>query len=113
LFNIREGMMEYVSVSTSSPDRNSAKKMAKTVVEERLAACVNIFRMDSLYWWQEKVEEEEEYELVFKTRRVLYPELEKRIRELHPYEVPSILSYSIEEGLKDYLGWIDKETKKS
>lgn len=104
--------MEYISVSTSLPDKNSAKKMAKTLVEERLAACTNIFRMDSLYWWQEKIEEEEEYELVFKSRRVLYPELEKRIRELHPYEVPSILSYPIEEGLKDYLGWIDKETRK-
>ncbi len=73
--------MKYISVSTTLPDKNSAKKMAKTLVEERLAACTNIFRIDSLYWWQEKMEEKKEYELVFKTRRVLYPELEKRISE--------------------------------
>ena len=105
--------MEYISVSTTLPDKDAAKKIAKTLVEERLAACVNIFRIDSLYWWRGKIEEEEEYELVFKTRRALYPELEKRVRELHPYELPSILSCPIEEGLKDYLGWIDKETRKS
>lgn len=105
--------MKYISVSTTLTDKNSAKKIAKTLVQERLAACANIFRIESIYWWKEKIEEGEEYELVFKTKRCLYPELEERIRDLHPYEVPSILSYPIEEGLKNYLDWIDQETRKS
>jgi periplasmic divalent cation tolerance protein len=105
--------MEHISVSTTLTDKNSAKKMAKTLVQERLAACANIFRIESIYWWKERIEEGEEYELIFKTKRRLYPELEERIRELHPYEVPSILSYPIEQGLKNYLDWIDQETRKS
>ena len=105
--------MKYISVSTTLTDKNSAKKMAKTLVQERLAACANIFRIESIYWWEEKIEQEEEYELVFKTKRCLYPELEERIRELHSYEVPSILSYPIEQGLKNYLDWINQETRKS
>ena len=105
--------MEYISVSTTLTDKDSAKEMAKILVRERLVACANIFKIESIYWWKEKIEEGEEYELVFKTKRCLYPELKKRIEELHPYEVPSILSYPIEQGLKNYLDWIDQETRKS
>ncbi|MDO9575100.1 MAG: divalent-cation tolerance protein CutA [bacterium] len=102
--------MEYIAVYTTLPDRDSARKLAKALVTERLTACANFFPVESIYRWEGKIEEEREYALILKTREELYPEVEKRIKELHPYKLPAIISYKIERGLGEYLTWIKEIT---
>lgn len=102
--------MQYIAVHTTLPDENTARKIARILVTEKLAACANFFAIESIYYWEGKIEEEGEYALILKTRKELYKEVEKRIRELHPYDLPAIISYKIERGLPQYLGWIGEET---
>ena len=103
--------MKYISVYTSLPDIEKAKEIARAVIDERLCACANIFKVDSIYRWKEKIEEEGEYGLILKTKEKTYNKLEVRIKELHPYEIPMIVTYKIDKGLESYLKWIDEEVK--
>jgi periplasmic divalent cation tolerance protein len=83
-----------------------ARKLALRLVQEKLAACVNVIpKVLSIYSWKGKICMDPECLLLIKTRKNLYSKLEKRIRALHPYEVPEILSFSLEKGSKDYLKW--------
>ena len=82
-------------------------EIAHTVVSEKLVACVNIISsVRSVYLWQGKIEDEGEDLLVIKTHSSRWPEFEKRIKEIHPYEVPEIICVSIEAGYAPYLEWI-------
>jgi len=86
-----------------------AEKIAKSVVSERLAACVNVMPgMKSCYEWEGKLEWAEELLLVMKTTRDRYQELETRVRELHSYELPEILALPVETGLEKYLEWVER-----
>ncbi|MEC4747678.1 divalent-cation tolerance protein CutA [Methylomicrobium sp. Wu6] len=90
------------------PDRDTSEKIAKRLVEGRLAACVNILpALTSVYTWQDRLETAEEHLLLIKTTRDCYPVIEQAIRELHPYELPEIIALPIEQGLPGYLNWID------
>ena len=85
------------------------EKIGNTLVEEKLAACVNITsEIKSVYFWKGKVEEDKEHLLIIKTRKDKFESLEKRVKEIHPYEVPEIVALSIILGSKDYLNWIDE-----
>lgn len=89
--------------------KDKSETVGRTVVEERLAACVNIApSVRSIYRWKGSVETEEEALMFFKTTEAAQMSLTKRIRELHPYEVPEIISFEIKasEGNADYLDWI-------
>jgi periplasmic divalent cation tolerance protein len=98
----------HLLVITNCPDAALAERMARTLVEERLAACVNVLpAMRSLYRWQGQVDSAEEFPLLIKARRADYPALEARIRGLHPYDVPEVIATPIVSGLPEYLGWID------
>lgn len=89
----------------------SAEKIATTIVKEKLAACVNIVpKIKSVYSWKNKICREEEFLLLIKTRSSLYPKLEKRILEIHPYETPEIIQLPIQKGFAGYLNWIVRET---
>ncbi|HID92594.1 MAG TPA: divalent-cation tolerance protein CutA [bacterium (Candidatus Stahlbacteria)] len=103
--------MGYISVYTTLPDAEKAKEIAKTLVSERLCACANIFKVDSVYWWKGNVEEEAEYGIILKTKEDVYTKLEARIKELHPYEVPMIVTHRIDKGAESYLEWIDEEVR--
>lgn len=103
--------MDYISVYTTLPDIEKAKEIARAVINERLCACANIFKIDSVYWWEGKVEEGGEYGLILKTKEAAYNKLETRIRELHPYEVPMIVTYKIDKGTENYFNWIDEEVR--
>jgi periplasmic divalent cation tolerance protein len=97
----------YVTVGS----KREAEKIGFKLVEERLIACANIFPVSSVYRWKGKVERARELVLVAKTRRPLVKRVVKRIRELHSYEIPCIVSFNIERGLKEFLGWIDESTR--
>jgi periplasmic divalent cation tolerance protein len=89
------------------PDEMTARRVATTLVEERLAACVNIVPgLTSIYRWQEAVESAAELLLIIKTGTSVYTQLQDRIRALHPYELPEIIAVSPAGGLPDYFTWI-------
>jgi periplasmic divalent cation tolerance protein len=90
------------------PDRGTSEKIAKRLVEGRLAACVNILPgLASVYTWQDRLETAEEHLLLIKSSSDRYAAIEQAIRELHPYDLPEIIALPITRGLPDYLNWID------
>jgi periplasmic divalent cation tolerance protein len=103
--------LKFIMVYTTLPDKVITKKIATLLVNEDLVACVNFFPVESVYKWKGRLTEDKEYALIMKTRKSLYKKVEKRLKELHPYEVPAIVSYEIIKGLNSYLSWINKETK--
>ncbi|MCL0049761.1 divalent-cation tolerance protein CutA [Peptococcaceae bacterium] len=103
-------MEEYIQVFTTTEKEEDAKKIAKTIVEERLAACVQILGpITSTYWWKESIETSKEWLLFIKSKKSMYEELEKAIKSIHPYQVPEIIAVPVTAGSKDYLGWLKKE----
>jgi len=98
-------------VYCTCPDSATAERIAEAVVDERLAACVNIAPgLTSIYRWQGRIQRDAEVLLIIKTRSTVYPLLEGRIRELHPYEVPEIIALPIQAGSATYLNWITDNT---
>lgn len=103
--------MDALIVLTNCPDEERANAIALAVVEEKLAACVNILpRVQSIYRWQGTVESASEIALLIKSTAANYPALEQRIAELHPYDVPEIIALPITQGLPAYLNWLAAET---
>jgi len=99
-------------VLTNCPDVEVADRIARTIVEQRLAACVNrLAPVESVYRWQGNVERATEVPLLIKTTRERYAEIEQAIRALHPYEVPEIIAMPISAGLASYLRWVADETQ--
>lgn len=103
--------MQYYSVYITTKDEEEARRIGKTLVEEKLAACVNIHPIKSIYRWGGGIEEEEETALLVKTKAELADEVIERVKELHSYEVPCIVSLPIEKGNPAYLKWIKESTK--
>jgi len=100
-------LKQSVLVLTTFPADGDAEKLAATLVEERLAACVNILPpMRSIYRWQGKVERADERQLLIKTGPGRLRALEKRVKELHPYDVPEFLAVIIDKTAPDYLSWL-------
>ncbi len=92
----------------------AARAMARTLVGEGLAACVNVLGpINSIYRWRGAVEDEKEYLLMIKTRAALYRRIERRVRELHSYDVPEVLALPIETGSAPYLEWLFEMTASS
>lgn len=95
-------------VLTTCPNPTAARRLARRLIEEKLAACVNILPIaQSVYCWRGKVESTREWLLLIKSRYADYPRLESRICALHPYELPEIIAVPIARGLAAYLSWID------
>lgn len=104
-------MSEFRVVFCTIDTIERAKQLAHELVKNRLAACVNIIpRGTSIYEWKGEIVEDKEFLLIIKTKATLYSKLETKIKELHPYEVPEIVSLNLEEGSKDYLDWIKDNT---
>lgn len=105
-------MTGYLLILTTVPSEEVAAEIARKLVEERLAACVTFSSpCQSFYWWEGKITQDQEFMLFIKTKESLYPELEKRLKELHPYSVPEILAFAVTRGSESYLNWLEKETK--
>jgi periplasmic divalent cation tolerance protein len=104
-------MNDVIVVLTNAPDEALAIKMGAALVEQKLAACVNILGVcRSVYRWQGKVETAREVPLLIKTTRARYAEVEAVIRAMHVYEVPEIIVLPVENGLPAYLDWVRAET---
>jgi len=102
----------YVVVLMTSPDREEARKIARALLESRLAACVSIWpKGESYFWWEGKIDTEEEFLLIAKTREELLPGLIDTVKNIHSYHVPEIIALPIVGGNRDYLNWLEKETE--
>ena len=102
--------MKYSIVITTCPNREQAQILAKSLLAEHLAACVQLSDISSLYHWNGKLCDEPEVRLTIKTRSELYDALEKYISEKHEYDVPEIIMLPIEKGSAAYLDWIGENT---
>jgi periplasmic divalent cation tolerance protein len=103
---------EYVVVLTTLPGDADASAFARTLVEERLAACVNLLpTMESFYRWEGEIERDTERQVVIKTTRGRVVTLWERVRDLHPYDVPEFVVLPIVDGNDAYLRWIAEATQ--
>lgn len=104
--------MKAAFVYMTARDRNEAMKIGRALVEERLAACVNIFNhVCSLYWWEGAVQEESEVGFIAKTTTDRIEQLTERVKELHSYSVPCVVAWPVEGGNPAYLEWIREESR--
>ncbi|HET8899006.1 MAG TPA: divalent-cation tolerance protein CutA [Rhodanobacteraceae bacterium] len=106
-------MTALVAFSTC-PDASSATHLARALVEEGLAACVNqLPGVTSTYRWQGEVHEDTEVLLLIKTTAGRFADLDARLRELHPYELPELIAWPISDGNADYLAWLGQATRRT
>ena len=104
-------MSDVVVVLTTVPDGEKGEAIARALVEERLAACVNLFApMTSIYRWRGAIERETEQQLLIKTPRGRVPALQARLAALHPYDVPEFLVLSVADSSSAYFEWVVNET---
>ncbi len=101
-------MTSVIVVLVTCPSRAAARRIARTLVEQRLAACVNIVSapVHSIYRWQGKIEQARELLLIIKTVRSRWKAVLQQVRSLHSYQVPEILALPVGEGLPAYLRWV-------
>lgn len=105
-------MKDVLIVLTNCPDTATADRIARTLVENRCAACVNrLAPVASTYRWEGEIEDAQEIPLLIKCTRERYPAVEQTIRELHPYTVPEIIAIPVAAGFTPYLRWVDDETQ--
>ena len=103
---------KYIQVVTTAEHREDVERIARTLVERRLAACVQIVGpISSIYRWRGAIETAQEWQCWIKSRGSLFVQIEQTIRGLHPYEVPEILALPILTGNADYLAWLEQETE--
>jgi periplasmic divalent cation tolerance protein len=105
-------MTDFIQVFITINDKARAKEIAEVLLDKGLAACVQINGpLTSIYKWEDKLVEDQEWLLIAKSSKVHYSELEKQVKEIHVYEVPEILAVKVENGNEDYLSWLNRELK--
>ncbi len=103
---------EYLIVFCTVPDEDTASEISLALVNEKLAACCNIVKgLRSIYFWENEVCDESEMLLIIKTKTTSYENLQSRILNLHPYDVPEVLAITIAKGSQEYLKWVDENVK--
>ena len=101
-----------IIIFITAASEEEATKIATALVEEKLVACGNIIpKIRSIYWWEGKVCQEDEVMLISKSTKSLFPSIMDRVKSLHSYQVPEIISFPISDGLPEYLNWIEEVTK--
>ena len=104
-------MTKFIQVITTTDKRSNSIKITNALLKKRLAACIHVTQIDSRYWWKGKIVRGKEYLIAIKTKKSLYTKVEKEIKANHDYKIPEIVAIPILNGNKDYLNWIEKETK--
>ncbi len=103
-------MTDKIVVLTTCETEEEASTIARTLVEKRLAACVNIMpSVKSIYRWKDKIEDASEILLIIKSRRDLFDALRTEISKIHSYELPELIAIPIVDGSESYLTWLDRE----
>lgn len=101
---------DYIVVSTTSDNRKDCEKIARSLVEKKLSACVQLIGpVVSTYWWKGNVETAEEWLCLAKSKKDLFGDIEEAIKRIHPYETPEIIATPIVVGSNDYLQWLSSE----
>lgn len=100
---------QYGVVLVTAASREEAEAIAHTLIAEKLAACINLFPVHSVYTWNNEVQQEDEWQLFIKSDLSKFSDLEARIRQLHSYEVPEIVALPIVLGSQLYLSWINTQ----
>ena len=104
-------MADALELHVTMPDRERATALARALVDEGLAACVNIVPgVTSIYRWEGRLQEDDEVLCLIKTRPAVFERARARILELHPYEVPEIIGFAVDDGSAAYLDWLKKST---
>jgi periplasmic divalent cation tolerance protein len=99
--------MSYVVVIITTPNKEEAVKIVRSLLKEGLIACANIVGpVSSLFWWQGKIDEENEFLVFMKSHKSLFERLSERVKEIHSYDVPEIIALPIIEGSPTYLDWL-------
>ena len=104
--------MRYSMILTTTDSKSEAEKIAKALIEDRLAACVQIEHIESIYRWDGKIVQEGEYLLRIKSIDGMYEQIESKIKDIHSYDIPQIIQIPIERGYDGYLRWIEEEVGK-
>lgn len=102
----------YCVVITTTPDRQEAERLAEGILRNRLAACIQMSDIRSMFFWEDELQREDEVVLTIKTTEKRYAELADYIRDYHPYDVPEIIRIPVTGGLPGYLSWLDETTGK-
>ena len=101
--------MSYILVFMTASSKSEAKKIVRSLLEEKLIACANMIdSVSSVFWWQENIKEEKEVLVIMKSHQELFNKVSTRIREVHSYDTPEILALSIVDGSSHYLEWMNK-----
>ncbi|MBU2635343.1 divalent-cation tolerance protein CutA [Patescibacteria group bacterium] len=103
--------MNFIFVYITNPTKKEAKKIAKHLLKKRLIACANIFPINSLYWWEGKIADENEFVLIAKTIEANFEKVKKEVEKIHSYKTPCIIKIPVSSN-KKYFDWLKKETKK-
>jgi periplasmic divalent cation tolerance protein len=104
-------MDKYIVVTTLCDKEEISHKIINSLLEKKLVAGSQLSKVHSNYWWNNELEECDEYKIEFRTKESLFSEIENEIKKLHDYEVCEISYYEIKNASKDFLSWIDEETK--
>lgn len=100
-----------IFVYVTYPDKKLAKAISKALIEARLVACANIMDShESMYWWDGVVQKTKEIAVIYKTRRELFEGVEAKVKALHPFDVPCIVSLPVEKGQQDFVNWVREQT---
>lgn len=103
-------MTDKIVVLTTCDSEKQATALARSLVEQKVAACVNVLPgARSIYRWKDEIEDTKEWLLVIKSRRDLFPALRAAVEKLHSYEVPELIALPVVEGSEPYLAWLDRE----
>jgi periplasmic divalent cation tolerance protein len=101
----------YRIVLTTTNSRDNVNAIVGSVLAKKLAACIQVFPIESHYWWQGRVNDDREFLLLLKAKAADYADLEAAIRSVHAYEAPEVVSLKVDEGSSKYLDWIDAVTR--
>jgi len=101
--------MSYVIVMMTASSKEEAARIVRALLEEKLIACANILdSVTSFFWWQNKIDQENEALVLMKSKQSLFKKISKRVKELHSYDVPEVLAVPVVDGSSDYLGWLEE-----
>ncbi|MEO0987792.1 MAG: divalent-cation tolerance protein CutA [Cyanobacteria bacterium J06639_14] len=104
-------MSDYGVVLVTVDTQETAQAIAEVLVRDRLAACVNLFPVQSIYTWKDTIQHDSEWQMVIKTAGTHFASLEAKIQEIHPYEVPEIITLPIIQGSSTYLHWMSEQVR--